>query len=150
MPAVTTDWDALLATASMEDKVVVQKRNIVVVPDPVLKLVTQAHENGKYIYLPYNADTFQEVSDIFYSAGDQMTPKMSIGIVRIKDVPGQKPVVLKAKDPSDGVTRIRISVASRRGQKGDKADSKANVSADKADVKADGKADVPADVKADA
>lgn len=116
------DWEALLAAASFEDKMVVAKRATVTVPEPVLAAVKNAHATGKYIFLPYNADKFAETADIFYSAGDLLEPKVSVGIVRVVREVGKKDVVLKVKDEDKGVTHIRISVAQRRGAKGKTAD----------------------------
>lgn len=128
-PAV--NWDALISLASTEDKALVAKRAIVPVPPAVLALVKDARANGKRINLPYDRATYREVCDVFYSAGDMLEPKASVSIVRIRVVDG-KDVVLQAKESDDGVTRVRISVNSRRGAKGDKpADKPADKTAEK-------------------
>lgn len=117
----STDWDALLEAAMTEDKTVTVKRNKVAVPPAVLNSVKKARENEKFIYLPYDKTTFQQICDVFYSAGDLLEPKGSVGIVRVKKI-GDKVKVYKAKDSDDGVTHVRISVANRRGQKANKTD----------------------------
>ncbi len=120
----TVNWETLLAAATTEDKNLAAKRVAVAVPPAVLALVKNARDNGKRINLPYDAATFSGVCDVFYSAGDLLEPKASVSIARVKVVDG-KETVLKAKDSDDGVSKIRISIGSRRGQKGDKAADKA-------------------------
>lgn len=116
-----TDWAALLNAAQLDDAKVRVKRATVDVPPAVLSLVEKAKADGKRITLPYDAAKYSELCDVFYSAGDLLTPQASVAIVRIKVEDG-KPVVLKAKDSDEGVTHVRISVTERRGQKGKKED----------------------------
>lgn len=102
-------WDALLETASLEDASDRKRRSTVEVPDAVLKLATNARDTRKRITLPYVAAQFDEVSNVFYSAGDLLEPKASVQITRVN----KDGKVVK----DDTATHVRIFVGNRRGSK---------------------------------
>lgn len=136
-------WDSLLSLATLEDATERKRRATVDVPPAVLELVKNARENRKRITLPYDAVKFEQLQDVFYSAGDLLEPKCSVTVSRVR-LEGEKATVVK----DHTATHVRIFVGERRGNRKKATDKTANA-ASKSPETVDKADDAPAD-KSDA
>ena len=113
-------WADLLAVAEMVDSGAQEKRSKVAVPDAVKGMAQKAWDAKQRIMLPFKADTYDEIANVFYSAGDLLTPPATVTVAKVKKDANGKVVVVKG---SDTPTHVRVSINERRGQKVKKTDA---------------------------